>query len=105
MRVRQAHHIVHEVGELAARPTVIMGDLNTWHPTGGSIAVLAGRYALVPPAPTFHASRPVAALDRIALSHDIALRDQGVMRDGGATVASDHLPLWADIEVGEGAAA
>lgn len=101
MRVRQAHHIVHEIGELALRPTVIMGDFNTWHTTGGSIAVLAGRYDLVPPAPTFHASRPVAALDRIALSRDIALRAQGVMREGGAPVASDHLPLWADIEVAE----
>ncbi|WMS42384.1 endonuclease/exonuclease/phosphatase family protein [Acuticoccus sp. MNP-M23] len=102
MRVRQAHQIVEEVGAMAARPTVIMGDLNTWHQTGGSIAVLAGAYALVPPAPTFHASRPVAALDRIALSHDIALRAQGVMREGVAPVASDHLPLWADIEVVKG---
>ncbi len=100
MRVRQAHRIVEEIGELEERPTIIMGDLNTWHTTGGSIAVLASRFDLVPPAPTFHASRPVAALDRIALSHDITLRAQGVMREGKAPVASDHLPLWADIEIG-----
>ena len=42
-----------------------------------------------------------SALDRIALSRDIALRGQGVMREGGAPVASDHLPLWADIEIAE----
>lgn len=99
MRVRQAHHIVQELERLTPKPTIIMGDMNTWHPTAGCIEIFAQRYDLAPPRPTFHTSRPVAPLDRIAVSKGISVLEQGVMRDGFAKVASDHLPLWADIAV------
>ena len=99
MRVRQAHRIVAALGELEPRPTVIMGDMNNWQQATGCIAVFAERYHLVPPQPTFHATRPVAALDRLAVSEDVEVLEQGVLREGAARRASDHLPLWADLKV------
>ena len=97
MRVRQAHRIVAALAELAPRPTVIMGDMNNWQQATGCIAVFAQTYRLAPPQPTFHATRPVAALDRLAVSGDLEVVGQGVLREGNARRASDHLPLWADL--------
>ncbi|RAH96566.1 endonuclease [Acuticoccus sediminis] len=102
MRVRQAHRIVAALEGMAPRPTVIMGDMNNWQKNTGCIAVFAERYRLAPPQPTFHATRPVAALDRLAFSDGIDILGQGVAREGEARRASDHLPLWADLEVRPG---
>lgn len=102
MRVRQAHHIMVELERLDPRPTVLMGDMNSWHPTNGCMEIFAKGFDLAPPRPTFHTTRPVAPLDRIAVSRDISVVEQGVMRDGWAKVASDHLPLWADLLIDRG---
>lgn len=99
MRLRQARHIMGELERMAPQPTVIMGDFNNWNPEAGCIAVFGQRFDFAPPAPTFHASRPVAPLDRIGVSPEVRVLEQGVLREGSATVASDHLPLWADIEI------
>ncbi len=99
MRVRQAHHIMLELARFAPRPTIILGDMNTWQPQGGCIAIFSERFAFATPSATFHASRPVAALDRIGVTEGIAVRDQGVVREGWAARASDHLPLWAELEL------
>ena len=99
MRVRQAHHIIVELDRFEPRPTVILGDMNTWKPQGGCISIFSERFHFAPPSATYHASRPVAALDRIGVTEGIAVRDQGVIREGFAARASDHLPLWAELEL------
>ncbi len=76
--------------------TVIAGDFNEWSPTRG-LAPLEGPFTIHAPGRSFHARRPVAALDRIALSCDLRLRDAGVEQGPLARRASDHLPVWADI--------
>ena len=103
MRVRQAHAILRALDALPPRPTVVMGDMNTWHPTAGCIAVLATRFDFAPPEPTFHASRPVAPLDRIGVTPGLAILARDVVRAGTASVASDHLPLWADLHLEDAA--
>lgn len=99
MRVRQAHHILTELARFERRPTIIMGDMNTWQPSAGCIAIFSEQFDFAQPQATFHASRPVAALDRIGVSEGLAVRDLGVVREGFAALASDHLPLWADLEM------
>jgi len=47
--------------------------------------------------PSFPAPRPVARLDRLALSPDLEALATGVHRARPARVASDHLPVWADV--------
>ena len=81
-----------------ARPTVIAGDFNEWRAARG-LEPLHDRYTIHSPGQSFHARRPVAALDRIALSNGLQLKDAGVEQGPLASRASDHLPIWADISL------
>lgn len=76
--------------------TVVIGDMNEWAATRGFEALQDG-FALHSPGRSFHAARPIAAFDRVALSRDLALADAGVDEGPLAKRASDHLPIWADI--------
>ena len=76
--------------------TVVIGDMNEWATRRGFEALISS-YALHSPGRSFHAARPIAALDRVALSHDLALVDAGVDEGTLAKRASDHLPIWADV--------
>lgn len=80
------------------RPTVILGDFNEWSETSG-LEPLTG-FDIHAPGRTFHAARPIAALDRIALNERLELRDAGVVENRLTRVASDHLPVWAELKVG-----
>lgn len=99
--VRQARRlqlraILRTLDGLAPMPTVILGDFNEWSARRG-LEPLAGAYALHAPGRSFHAARPIAALDRIAVAPGIALSDAGVVDTALSRLASDHLPIWADI--------
>jgi endonuclease/exonuclease/phosphatase family metal-dependent hydrolase len=97
----------HRQGQLAAiraaltpetQPTAILGDFNEWSATRG-LEPLRADFAVHAPGKSFHASMPMAALDRIALSRDIALTDGGVVQTAESLKASDHLPVWGDVVV------
>tara|TARA_R110002074_G_scaffold3594_26_gene18830 strand:- start:2283 stop:3020 length:738 start_codon:yes stop_codon:yes gene_type:complete len=77
---------------------VIAGDFNEWSARKG-FEPLAKRFEIHSPGRSFHARRPVAALDRFALSHGIEMRDAGVEQGPLARLTSDHLPIWSDIAV------
>lgn len=79
-------------------PTVILGDFNEWR-TDRGLEPLEPRFTVHAPGPSFHAARPVASLDRIALDGRISLRKAGVHRSRMARIASDHLPVWADLRL------
>ncbi|RZW10212.1 MAG: metal-dependent hydrolase [Rhodobacteraceae bacterium] len=78
-------------------PTVVLGDFNEWSQSSG-LEPLVG-FDVHAPGRSFHAARPVAALDRIALSEAAELRDAGVVQTRDTRIASDHLPVWADVRV------
>ncbi len=78
--------------------TVIAGDFNEWSPRRG-LEPLAGHFQMHAPGLSFHARRPMAALDRVALGANLQLQGAGVDESKLAKRASDHLPIWADIEV------
>ena len=83
-----------------SRPlSVIMGDFNEWSDRRG-IEALNGGFRVVAPGRTFHAARPVASLDRFALGPAVHLLDAGVAEGGEVRMASDHLPVWADLRLG-----
>jgi endonuclease/exonuclease/phosphatase family metal-dependent hydrolase len=85
---------------LPPMPTVILGDFNEWSPADG-LEPLSGGFEIVAPGRSFHARRPMAALDRLALDPALGLRDAGVVETPLARRASDHLPVWADVELKE----
>jgi endonuclease/exonuclease/phosphatase family metal-dependent hydrolase len=99
-RQMQLRAIRDRMAERDAMPTAILGDFNEWSPTGG-MEPLADAFHVHAPGLSFHASRPIAALDRIALSHGLHLRDAGVSRTPASRLASDHLPVWADVRLAD----
>lgn len=101
----------HRQGQLAAirdavapdaLPTAIMGDFNEWSATKG-LDPLQADFAVHSPGKSFHAALPMAALDRIALGGGMVLTDGGVVQTPRALLASDHLPIWAEVEISRNA--
>lgn len=105
-RRRQAHTILTHVGHDASadpaagpRATILMGDLNEWS-AGGCLRDFGRDHLCAPTGASFHAARPIARLDRIMVSHSIRIVECGVHRSATARKASDHLPIWATVEIG-----
>lgn len=98
-RRHQARAIMAQVASNPPLPTVLMGDLNEWRSRSGCLLDFQIAYHLVDTAPSFHAQRPVARLDRIMISAGLKLVDAGVHNSTLAQLASDHLPVWARIDV------
>jgi endonuclease/exonuclease/phosphatase family metal-dependent hydrolase len=100
-RTRQARAVLEALATRPRAPTVLLGDLNEPRSGAAALRLLAAHHRLVPPQPTFHASMPIAALDRIAASPDIRVLDAGAHLSALSRRASDHLPLWADLDLPE----
>lgn len=100
-RRRQAHAILaHLEAQPEPLPTVMMGDLNEWRPSGGCLHDFAQHHRFAPTGPSFHARQPVARLDRIIVSPGVAVIETGVHSSLAARTASDHLPVWARLKLG-----
>ena len=85
-------------------PKIVLGDFNEW--ARGLVAdVLAERLKSIdlypPPAPAADVSGllPLLHLDHIYFNGEIEIRTIELARNRMALVASDHLPLVADIRV------
>lgn len=81
-------------------PTVILGDFNQWSDRGALSEFAFHHHRIIKTPKSFHSARPVAHLDRIIVSHDIMVEDQGAHNSALAQRASDHLPIWAQLRVG-----
>ena len=100
-RRRQARAILHHLAQQPfGLPTVLAGDLNEWRPNQGCLGDFAEHHRAVPLGPTFHARRPVGRLDRMFVSPDVRVLRSGVHVSLTARTASDHLPIWAELDIG-----
>jgi endonuclease/exonuclease/phosphatase family metal-dependent hydrolase len=98
-RRKQLYEIVKAAAPAKAEmPTVILGDMNEWRNDRG-LEPFEPHFTVHAPGLSFHAARPVAALDRIALNRRLKLHDAGVHQSEAARIASDHLPVWADLRM------
>ncbi|MEF0943704.1 endonuclease/exonuclease/phosphatase family protein [Rhizobium sp. BR 362] len=87
--------------------TVVCGDFNA---VPASAAYRLATRALKdvqlsgnqPPRPTFPSRYPLMRLDHIFVSPDLAVLGTTVPRNRLTSLASDHLPLIADIDLGDG---
>jgi endonuclease/exonuclease/phosphatase family metal-dependent hydrolase len=95
-RRRQIETVLEAVARTGGGPTLLMGDMNEPRRRGGALRLFEPHWSLAPPAPSFHARRPIAALDRIAYGPGLRLLDGGAHRSLLAREASDHLPVFAD---------
>lgn len=94
-RLRQIAALEAHLASGRGAPAVVLGDFNEW---GAEVAMTG--FATTTPGLSFHAARPVAALDRVLTSPEITVAGSGVHRSPLAAVASDHLPVWVDIAFG-----
>jgi endonuclease/exonuclease/phosphatase family metal-dependent hydrolase len=94
----QFARILRALGRAGAERSVILGDFNEWSPDRG-VEPLLPRFRVVSPGNSFHASQPVAPLDRFALGARVRLIDSGVEAGPIARRASDHLPVWTEVEL------
>ena len=95
MRRAQLETIARHVRARSEMPTLILGDFNEWRADFG-LEPLQPDYLVHAPGRSYHASRPVAALDRIAAGSGLEIVDAGVVETATSRRASDHLPIWAD---------
>lgn len=86
-------------------PTIMMGDLNEWVMDGGCLKLFARHHHVAAPGPSYHSRKPIAALDRIITSLDLRVEAAGVHLSQKSRVASDHLPVWADLVAAGGTGA
>ena len=84
------------VSALEPRPTVILGDFNEWSAQRGLEPL--SEFEVFSPGPSFHAARPVAPLDRVAVSRDMRVTSGAVLANRETRIASDHLPVVATVE-------
>jgi endonuclease/exonuclease/phosphatase family metal-dependent hydrolase len=97
-RRRQSAAILHHVATQTRQlPTILMGDTNEWT-RGGCLRDFGQHHEIAPTGPSFHARKPIARLDRIFISAGLAVVDAGVHLTPVSRIASDHLPIWADLK-------
>ncbi|MDU8926538.1 endonuclease/exonuclease/phosphatase family protein [Alisedimentitalea sp. MJ-SS2] len=95
-RLLQLAAVMRHLQKLEPMPTVLAGDFNEWGPARALDQATPG-LTILPERPSFPSPRPVAALDRFALSSELRALDHGSHTARPARVASDHLPIWADL--------
>lgn len=86
-------------GDQGPMTTVLLGDINEWFLWGRPLRWLHAHFRSLPPRRTFPARWPLLALDRIWVKPFSLVRRVRAYRSPQARLASDHLPLFADIRV------
>ncbi len=76
---------------------VLLGDINEWWPRGRPLRWLHAQFGCPPHARSYPASRPLFALDRIWVKPRGALLELRAHRSTLARMASDHLPVVAEL--------
>ena len=99
-RRTQVRRLLDILGTPSQSAIVLCGDMNEWFAVGRPLRWLHGRFGRSPTLPTFPAGFPLFALDRIWVRPRDAVVTWGVHRSPTARIASDHLPMKAEIELG-----
>lgn len=81
-------------------PTILAADCNEWQVSGKLVNGFGPDFQVVTPGKSFHSARPVAALDRFVLYSVNPPIDANVHSSELARIASDHLPVYVDIDLG-----
>jgi endonuclease/exonuclease/phosphatase family metal-dependent hydrolase len=77
----------------------VAGDLNAWWPGAREVRILEHAVGPSPAPRTFPSKRPLFRLDRVFVRPPHAVVGWGVADDPRTRSASDHLPLWVDLEI------
>lgn len=100
-RLRQAETILDLAQPKTFDCIILMGDFNEWHPASKAMQRLRTVFATPATPRTFPARLPLLALDRILATPNGVLQNVAVFKDHDARLASDHLPLVAELAIGQ----
>lgn len=93
-QVRSLLRFTTEHGDM---PTVILGDFNQWGLGTGAMREFATDWGQIAPGPSYPSRAPLARLDRIVHCGGWHCNASAVHHSGLSSVASDHLPIHADL--------
>ena len=96
----QTQILLRELEDQRPVATVLMGDLNEWWLWGRPLRWLHAHFQQTPSPSTFPSRLPLLALDRIWIKPRRLLRRLTVHRTPLSRIASDHLPVTAELERG-----
>lgn len=95
----QVKKLLQMIADLPLLPVVVVGDLNEWFLLGRPLRWMHRYFGHGPAPRTFPAFLPIFALDRILVRPKQSLLRVEVISNRQTRVASDHLPLIADIGI------
>jgi endonuclease/exonuclease/phosphatase family metal-dependent hydrolase len=98
----QVRQIMDYLDSVRDTSVVVLGDFNDWLPGRSAAQVLDRRMGRPPRLATFPVAWPLVALDRIWVHPKAALRRISVHATPNARLASDHLPVVAEIDAPDG---
>jgi endonuclease/exonuclease/phosphatase family metal-dependent hydrolase len=80
--------------------SIVLGDTNEWRRSAVNLKSFHPHFRFATSGHTFPAIRPVVSLDRIVTGNGLVVETSGVHSSEKARMASDHLPVWADLSFG-----
>lgn len=103
----QMRRVFDRIGEVAGRsePVIVVGDVNDWRNKLVRGPVRKAGYRCItgdakdPGPPTFPSRAPLGAIDKMFVAGPVRVHRVHVSRLALARVASDHLPVIADLEI------
>jgi len=96
-RRRQVRDLLRICRHSGSDPMVLVGDFNEWWPMARTLRELHREFGRSRAVVTFPSSRPVFALDRIWARPDVAIDNLRTQDTAITRVASDHLPIIAEL--------
>lgn len=98
-RAVQARRLCEHLAGRARGVTLLLGDTNIWAPREPAAATLRHTFGPARSARSFPATWPVFAIDRVAAYPPQRLLSTSAHRSATARLASDHLPVTAEIDL------
>ncbi len=95
----QVDRILERLDASTASLQVVLGDFNEWLSWGRPLRALNRAFGRMPAPATFPAHRPWLSLDRIWVKPSNVVERLRAHRSPMAQIASDHLPLIAELKV------
>ena len=95
-RRQQLARLVAKAARIGSEALVLTGDFNEWRDDRGLESLQP--LDVIAPGPSWPAPFPQLRYDRIAISPRLRVLQTGVLDTPLARRASDHLPIWADLE-------
>lgn len=97
-RWSQICRLVGRIQEDPSDPVILLGDLNEWYPRSRGLHLLHRKMGKPPSTPSYPAWCPFLSLDRIWVRPKEAMVHVRAHATAASRVASDHLPVVAEIE-------